>query len=239
MDPTLSHLVFSTYLGVHVGGDALTYMPGPYLALDGAGNIYISGQAGSRKFPTTRGAYMTTCPTPASDVECYSLFVTKLNPTGAALIYSTFVGGPDATLSGGLAVDAAGRAIITGKLVPPGYPVTAGAVTRRCLQSKGSPQAYECPIVTELTPDGSALAYSTILAGPTPNTGVSLGVTTNAAGDIYVTGSTGWMDFPTTKGVFQQHCPASGPGACAGPFVTVFRAPPSGAMDTARSQRRE
>jgi hypothetical protein len=104
IDPTL---VYSTYLGGS-NSDTITA-----IAVDGSGNAYLTGYTSSTDFPVTPGAYQTTDKDAAS-----SAFVTKLNSSGSALIYSTFLGGTRGPSGGdsaqSIAVDLAGDAYVTG-----------------------------------------------------------------------------------------------------------------------------
>src|SRR5439155_834674 len=103
LNPTGSALVYSTYLGGS-GFDS-----GFRIAVDGAGNAYVTGDTFSTNFPTTSGAFQTTFGGGVRDA-----FVTKLNPTGSALVYSTYLGGSEADGGRAIAVDAAGNAYVTG-----------------------------------------------------------------------------------------------------------------------------
>src|SRR5207244_1840388 len=80
--PTGSALAYSTY----VGGSALDRARG--IAVDALGNAYVTGLTVSTDFPTTAGAFQTGCPGPS----CGAGFVTKLNPPGTTLVYSTYLG---------------------------------------------------------------------------------------------------------------------------------------------------
>jgi hypothetical protein len=79
-----------------------------HVAVDAARNLYVTGSTSSTDFPTTAGAFDTT------ENGAFDVFVTKLNPTGSALVYSTFLGGSGFDSAGGLAVDAAGNAYVSG-----------------------------------------------------------------------------------------------------------------------------
>ncbi|HEV2245117.1 MAG TPA: SBBP repeat-containing protein, partial [Terriglobia bacterium] len=94
-------IVYSTYLG--------SYNRGSAIAVDAAGNAYVTGYTYSNNFPTTPGAFQTTFGGGNGDA-----FVSKLNPSGSALIYSTYLGGAHVDLSYGIAVDGAGNAYVTG-----------------------------------------------------------------------------------------------------------------------------
>ena len=204
LNPTGSGLDYSTYLGGS-GGDGATG-----LALDGSSNAYITGTTGSTDFPVTQGAYQTTNKAAANDTT--NAFITKLNPAGSALVYSTFLGGSGiftATYEGygdyasGLAVDGSGNAYITGQTYSTDFPVTVGAfqTTNHAAVNSG-----DNAFVTKLNPTGSALIYSTYLGGSGVfykggDGGSALAV--DGSGNAYVTGGTESTDFPSTPGAFQ------------------------------------
>jgi hypothetical protein len=119
--------------------------------------------------------------------------VTKLDPTGSALAYSTYLGGSDFDVGLGIAVDAAGAAYVTGQTFSGDFPTTPGAFDP---SANGETDAF----VTRLDQTGSALLSSTYLGGSDFDEGV--GIAVDAAGAAYVTGGTGSGDFPTTPGAF-------------------------------------
>src|SRR5207245_4051010 len=121
-------------------------------------------------------------------------FVTKLDTAGTALVYSTFLGGGDFDAGYGIAVDAAGNAYVTGRTDSANFPTTMGAFDTTF---HGGPADT---FVTKLNAAGTALIYSTFLGGSGPDAG--LGITVDAAGNAYVTGTTGSADFPTPSGLF-------------------------------------
>jgi len=182
-------LVYSTHLGANYddfGND---------IAVDATGNAYVTGSTRSPDFPTTPGAFRTTLGGP-SDV-----FVTKLNPSGSGLVYSTYLGGSDYDYGYGIAVDTGGNAYVTGTISdefsgPPDFPTTPGAFQ----PTSGGGVGKEA-FVTKLNPSGSALVYSTYLGGYYADEGLSICV--DATGNAYVTGYTNSSNFPTTAGVFQ------------------------------------
>ncbi|TMH84546.1 MAG: hypothetical protein E6H44_14885 [Betaproteobacteria bacterium] len=187
LNPTGSALVYSTYLGGS-SSDA-----GYGIAVDAAGNAYVTGGTGSTDFPTTIGAFQTTKGGGFRDA-----FVTKLNPTGSALVYSTYLGGSGDDYGEGIKLDAAGNAYVTGGTGSTVFPTTAGAFQR----TFGGPVFGAGDVfVTKLNPTGSALVYSTYLGGSSSDAGY--GIAVDAAGNAYVTGGTGSTDFPTTIGAFQ------------------------------------
>ncbi len=184
LNPTGSALVYSTYLG---GKD---YDEGYRIAVDALGNAYVTGPTQSTDFPTTTGAFQTTF----GGVFGYRQpFVTKLNPTGSALVYSTYLGGRGDSDSEGIAVDALGNAYVTGNTTG-AFPTTAGAFQTTLV---GDIDAF----VAKVNSAGSALVYSTYLGRSGNDQGK--GIAVDAAGNAYVTGLTGSTDFPTTAGAFQ------------------------------------
>jgi len=183
LNPSGSALVYSTFLG-GIDGDF-----GRSIVVDTSGNAYVSGDTFSANFPTTPGAFDTTI----SPNEVADAFVTKLNPAGSALVYSTFLGGSSGAQSGGIALDTSGSVYVTGTTSSPDFPTTPGAFDTTH-NSSGD------VFVTKLNPTGSALVYSTFLGGSTSDEAHSIAV--DAAGSAYVTGFTTSTNFPTTVGAF-------------------------------------
>ena len=183
LDATGSALLYSTYLGGRLGDET-----GGGIAVDPAGNAYVTGETASSDFPTTPGAFDPTLNSPSGG----DAFVTKLNMTGSGLVYSTYLGGSASQTGFGIAVDPAGSAYVTGETGSSDFPTTAGAIDPT---ANGSKDAF----VTKLNPAGSALAYSTYLGGSLgAETGRAIAVDT--AGSAHVTGDTDSGDFPTTPG---------------------------------------
>jgi hypothetical protein len=116
INPDGSALVYSTYLG---GGSNDV---GSAIAVDTSGNAYVTGQTFSSNFPTSPGAFQTTS-SGGSDA-----YMTILNSTGTALVYSTYLGGSNEDVGNGIAVDPAGNAYVTGQTRSSNFPTTAGAV---------------------------------------------------------------------------------------------------------------
>jgi hypothetical protein len=164
---------FSTYLGG--SGDE----SGHAVAVDAAGNAYVTGGTNSTDFPTV-GAYQ------AGLAGFANAFVTKVSPTGG-MVYSTYLGGEQTDVGRGIAVDGAGDAFVTGYTISSRFP-TANAV-------QGSYVGLQDAFVTEVNAAGSGLVFSTYLGGSAFNEGD--GVAVDGAGVAHVTGSTGSPDFPT------------------------------------------
>ncbi len=157
--------------------------------MDTSGNAHITGTTESSDFPTTAGAFQTTYGGGAFDA-----YVAELNPTGTALVYSTYLGGSDVEQGRSIALDTSGNAYLTGWTASTNFPTTAGAFQTTY---SGGYDAY----VTELNPTGSGLVYSTYLGGSREELGygIALDISLNA----YLTGITFSTDFPTTAGAFQ------------------------------------
>jgi Ca2+-binding RTX toxin-like protein len=171
-------LAYSTFLGGS-GGDT-----GGGIAVDARGGAYVTGETSSADYPTTPGAFDT------SRDGFIDAFVTKLDPTGARLAYSTFLGGSGFDEGTGVAVDAQRSAYVTGLTESTDYPTTPGAFDT---SDNGLADAF----VTKLGPTGARLAYSTFLGG-----GSGEGIAVDARGSAYVTGETTSTDYPTTPGAF-------------------------------------
>lgn len=191
LNPSGSAAVYSTYLGGSGSDSAQS------IALDSSNDVFLTGNTGSTNFPTTPGAFQTTCG------DCRSgagAFVTKLNPGGTALVYSTYLSGNTNDYGYGIAVDGSGNAYVTGYTDSSNFPVTAGAFEKTFA---GLQDAF----VTKVNSAGSGLVYSTFLSGI--NTQRATAIALDAAADAYVVGFTSSDNFPTTAGSFQVTCGAA------------------------------
>lgn len=181
--------VYATYLGGNMRDTAED------LAIDGSGNVYVTGWTSSADFPTSAGAYRTTMPSAPSGFDPTTTFVTKVNAGGASLGYSTYLGGTNFWDIGyGIAV-ANGNAYVTGIAQSSDFPTTTGAIQRTL---RGIADAF----VTKLNTTGTGLVYSTLLGGTDGERGT--GIAVNASGIAYVTGVTSSNDFPVNLYAFQQ-----------------------------------
>ena len=178
-------MAFSTFLG----GNAIE--TGTAIAVDRAGNIYITGFTQSTLFPTTAGTIDPTFN--GSD----DVFVSKLNSSGSALIYSTYLGGDLQDVPLGIEVDTLGNAFITGTTFDAAtdYPTTTGAFNTT---HNGSDDIF----VTSLNGTGSALDYSTFIGGSGFDTG--FGIALDTSGNTFITGRTFYSStqYPTTAETF-------------------------------------
>ena len=172
-------LTYSTFLGGSSGEI------GQGIRVDGSGNTYITGYTGSSDFPATSGTYDTSH-NGNSDV-----FITKLNSSGSALLYSTFLGGTSNDYGYGIAVDGSGNAYVTGYTSSSNFPTTSGAY-----DTINNGDLF----ITKLSSSGSTLFYSTFLGGSAVDEGY--GIVIDGSGNAYVTGYTYSSDFPTTSGAY-------------------------------------
>jgi hypothetical protein len=219
-----SGLVYSTYLGGS-GGDY-----GTGIAVDSQGSAYVTGVTGSSDFPVTSGAYVTTY-NPANTGD--TSFVSKLNPAGSQLAYSTFLSSIGQIFAAGIAVDGQGYAYVTGNPAS-SYPDVPGAFKTTPGSFEPVAKGLQDAFVTKLNLDGSALVYSTYLGGSIQTkVGEFEGYTANGSiavdseGRAYLTGFTFDTDFPVTPDAYQKmNNAAAVQGTNA--FFTVFNAAGSG-----------
>ncbi len=189
-----SGLVYSTYLGASFNLDG-----GAAIAVDTVGNAFVAG-ATNGGFPTTSGALDTSY-----NGGSFDAFVTKVNPTGTALVYSTYLGGSGEDYAFSLAIDSGGSAYVTGFTPSTNFPVQSAFQP----SNAGGFDAY----VTKLNASGNALVYSSYLGGSgneglTSNNGTELqiagGIAVDATGNAYLTGFTDSTDFPVVA-AWQPH----------------------------------
>ncbi len=174
IDPVL---VFSSYLG-GTGTEI-----GRGIAVDAAGNSYLTGLTTSADFPVTTGGPIAG----ADDV-----FVAKLAPDGQSLVYATYLGGTGSDQGQGIAIDAAGHAYLTGSTTSADFP--AVNALQPAIGGVGT-DAF----VARLNADGTALIYATYLGGNLPDGGT--GIAVDEDGHAYVVGTTRSPDFPVRHGV--------------------------------------
>jgi hypothetical protein len=174
LNPVATALVYSTFLG----GNASDYANA--IALNASGNAYVTGNTDSSNFPVTTGAFQTT-------PHGSTAFVTEFNPTGTDQVYSTFLGGSGGDVANAIVVDRGGFAYVAGTTYSNDFPVTAAVLEGSDLENSVI-FAYGASVgfVTKLSPDGSALEYSTYLEGF--NSSVS-SLAADSTGAAYVAGS--------------------------------------------------
>jgi uncharacterized protein (TIGR03437 family) len=189
-----SQMIFTTHIG---GGESNT---GAGIALDAAGNIYVTGFTSSSDFPHTTDL---TTDAIATNENC---FVMKLNPSGTQVIYSTLIGGSNADGCSGIGLDSAGNAYVTGATMSTDFP-TANAVQSSLMGSPFNTYNVDA-FIAKLSAGGTKLLYSTYLGGS--NADVATSIATDQAGNAYVTGYTDSVNFPVSNGVFQPTFGGSG-----------------------------
>jgi hypothetical protein len=182
LDPTGTGLVYSTYLGGLYADSAVA------IAIDPSGNAYVAGATGSLDFPTTAGAFQTTCG------GALDAFVAKLGPDGSQLLYSTYLGGSRTEGLAAIAVDGTGRAYVGGDTFSANFPTQGALQPFQGATTDG--------FVARFSPGGSALEYSTFLGG-SDSDGVE-GIDVDSSSNAYVAGETRSTDFPVTSKPFQR-----------------------------------
>jgi hypothetical protein len=170
-------LVYSTYLG----GSADEYGHG--VTFDKTGNTYVVGSTSSADFPTLN-AYDPT----ANGLN--DVFIAKLNSTGNAIIYSTYIGGTDSDVGSDIEIDSAGNSYITGWTFSNDFPTANGF---DLIYNGGSTDAY----VAKLSASGNNLLYSTYLGGNGTDNANRIAV--NKLGEALVVGATSSSAYPTAN----------------------------------------
>ena len=216
LNPQGTALVYSTYLGGS-GDDQ-----GSGIAVDASGNVYVTGYT-SGSFPLAAALQSNYGGGPAD------VFVSEMNAQGAALVYSTYLGGSGSDSGAGIAVDLTGNAYVTGRTSGPtrfgsGFPV------KNAVQPQGGNAAF----VAEISAHGATLVYSTYLGGGGSDSGDSgAAIAVDDLGTAYVTGSTNSTTFPTANALQSRLGTAQGFGNA---FVSVLSATPGselfGSFDT-------
>jgi hypothetical protein len=202
IDPAL---VYSTYLGGSVNGNPFD-QPQPAgsafnqaagVAVDASGNAYVAGVTNANDFPVTSGSYdpTNTASGCSPHSQCLEGFITKLNASGSALVYSTYFGNPDSLNA--LAIDGTGRAYVIGTFAPGGggVPITSNAFQTT------SPICDFCGEVgylSVLSADGASLVYSTIYSENDSSSSMvfPLAIAVGSGGVAYVTGYVGGPNLP-------------------------------------------
>jgi len=176
LSPDGSTLVYATYLG-GMGFDTASA-----IAVDSTNNVYLGGAAAA-DFPTSPGAYRTAGA---------GAFAAKLNPTGTALVYSTFLGDTGSGGTSGVALDSSGDTYACGTTYSTTFPTTPGAI--RSTIGAGNSAAF----LVKLNPTGAGAVYASILGGRGDSSVAAVAV--DAQANAYLAGSTAAPDFPAGSG---------------------------------------
>ena len=192
-------LEYSTYLGGHGALYTGSAEIAVAIAVDAGDNAYVTGATASADYPTTPGAFQT-----ASAAQ-RNAFVTKVNPTGTALVYSTLLGSPKTSTdpwdssSVGLALDSLGDVYVAGTTSARDFPVTAKAYLTTNPTFEESGTFPNTSFVTKINPSGSGLVYSTYFGGDGNDSIQALAI--DSSGSAYVAGTTFSFDFPLQGGL--------------------------------------
>ena len=174
LSPSGNSLIYSTYLG----GGGLDFAAG--IAVDSSGSAYVTGGSYSTDFPMLASFQ-------AANKGDEDAFVTKLSPSGSALVYSTFLGGSGTDAAAGIAVDSSGSAYVTGFTSSPDFPTQAAYQPAKNVNADA--------FVAKFSPAGNTLVYATYFGGSGFDQGTAIAV--DSAGSAYVTGFTQSADLPT------------------------------------------
>jgi uncharacterized protein (TIGR03437 family) len=187
LSPAGNSLVYSTYLG------GSTYDAGTAIAVDSSGSAYVTGATESLDFPTTQSAFQPLIDQSLLFANTYTsnAFLTKFNPSGSALVYSTFLGGNNGDEGLAVAADASGSAYVAGLTGSSNFP------TKAAFESLYKTSSNFSGFLTKFNASGSALVYSTYLGGSAQDQ--ANGVAVDASGAAYVAGVTFSADFPTAN----------------------------------------
>lgn len=183
IDPVL---IYSTYFG----GAGVELSRGAGIAVDATGNVYVTGDTDSPSLPGS-GDH--------SGGGFRDAFVTKLNPTGTSVLYTTYLGGSDSDVARGIAVDVDGNACIVGETFSRDFPIA------NALQPVHGGVPFSDAFAAKLDATGGTLLYSTFLGGTT-GSDMAAGVALDEAGNAWIAGATNASDFPVRSAV--QPAPA-------------------------------
>ncbi len=167
------------------------------IAVDNAGNSYVAGYTSAYDFPTTTGAFQAGFAPPQS--SALHVFALKLNSSGSALTYSTYLRGSYFDVANGIALDASGNAYIAGNTNSTDFPTTTGAFKPLTTSSNTG-------FVTKLNATGTALVYSTFLggSGSGSSSDVVKGIAIDGAGNAYLTAPRRRVIFRRWRGAFKR-----------------------------------
>ena len=200
------YLVYSTLIGGSEGEE------GRDIALDSAGNVYLTGSTLSPNFPNA-GPPQATYGGPSSG-NFGDAFIAKLNPAGDALLYMTYLGGSIADIGDAITVDSQGNAYVTGMTESDNFPTTPNAYQENRVPQNCSTPPCADAFVAKLNAAGNALVFSTYLGGSKEENihlldvgtrGGALGIDVDSGGNIYVTGITDSDNFPPVNAAFSNH----------------------------------
>ncbi|MGH7975433.1 MAG: SBBP repeat-containing protein, partial [Limisphaerales bacterium] len=195
-DNSGQQLIYLTYLG----GSADDEIFG--IAVDAAGNAFVTGYTQSTNFPTANAIYPQISGPYYKDFKSYAAdaFVAELDAGGSNLIYSTYLGGEAPDAAYGIALDSSDNAYVTGFTYSTNFPTTNAIQDH--LACTNSFDANANAFVTEIASGGTNLVFSTYLGGTNFDEGQ--GIAVDNAGYVYVTGYTASTNFPTYNPLYSK-----------------------------------
>lgn len=218
LDVTGRWILYLTYLGGSNADNASA------IAVDSAGNAYVVGTTLSRDFPITNGAAQRNFGGAGIFGDA---FVTKLDPNGASLIYSTYLGGSSDDGAAAVSVDALGQAYIVGSTRSRNFPVTAGAFQGAYGGDPGNVSGSGGDgFVAKLDASGSTLMYATYFGGQGEDSVNAIAV--DGSGNAIVAGGTTSSNFPVSVGALQTKYGGSASGTASGGDAFVAKLNPLG-----------
>jgi len=199
LDATGANLVYADYLG----GNGYDF--GFALVLDSSNEVYLTGSTSSSNFPTVNPYQQY----PGSS----NVFLTKISADGSTLLYSTYLGGNGSDQPASVALDSSNDVFVAGNTTSTNFP-TVNSYQSTVSTNQGG-MAGNYGFLTKFSPDGSALIYSTYLAGntnvalncggtlcwPQPYSGIN-GIAIDSSGNAYAGGITNTYNFPTTQNAY-------------------------------------
>jgi hypothetical protein len=201
VDPVLS---YSTL----IGADNNTQVQG--IAVDSKGDVYVTGTTFATNYPTVD-------PFQSTNRGTTNVFITKLNPAGNVILYSSYIGSSGFDNAAGIAVDGDGSAYVTGTVGAADFPTTSGAFMTAC------PSLCNTPFVSKFLSDGT-LAFSTFMGG---SNSPAHAIAVDTAGEAYIAGDTASNDLPTTPAAFEPIYPGMMCTSCYNGYVEKLNAPGS------------
>ena len=217
-DPRGIAILYLTYLGGS-GSDQANA-----IAVDAEGNAYVVGTTDSTDFPVTPGAAQSVFGGAGLFGDG---FITKLNPTGSSLVYSTYLGGSLDDLVEAVAVDSLGQVYVTGATRSSNFPITPGALQQSFGGGNSKVSGFGGDgFVTKLDAAGSRFIYSTYLGGSGEDSAASIAV--DSSGDAIVAGGTNSANFPITPGSIQGTFGGSSDITDSGGDAFIAKLNPSG-----------
>jgi hypothetical protein len=196
--PDLSQMLYSTYFGGKTedqNGFPDCNQGVGTIRLDAKGNIWLYGYTAESDLPITANAISSQLN--GNGTAGQDTFLAELSPDGTMLLYGTYLGGSGQDGAGPMAFDAAGNIWLSGNSNSPNFPVTSDA-----LQAQVASGGFDFTL-TELSPDGTKILYSTYLGGTADNGANGIAMALDGSGNIHFSGSTASASFPVTPNAFQ------------------------------------